>query len=1126
MSDVLSSPSGMRAELSSSGALCRFSGGAICLSLFVGNEIEGGPANLYLRRLGRKIEWTALLGARSPTRFAKSAAGDALSAEGEWLDIRYSVALRLSQQAQAWFWHVSLENCNAQSQEVDLTYAQDLALAPYGAVRMNEYYVSQYLDHTPLIDLERGVVIASRQNAAADGRYPWSLIGSLRKGNAYATDALQFYRLSARCGAAPVALLRDLPGSRLQHEHSMVVVRDVPLHLEARARADAGFFGCLLADHPQATSSADLTHVSATLSLPEAVPPTRHASAAAAAPSQSARGSAGSLFDSAPLLNGEELDRPALQELFGSQWRHQEVTVRGELASFFCGAHRHVVLQAKELEVLRPHGHLLRTGTHLTPDETGLTSTVWMAGVFNSMLTQGHVSINRMLSTTHTYLGLFRSHGQRVFIEQDGQWQLLHLPSVFEMSPNACRWIYRHRAGVVEVRSAALGNPHELQLSIEVRAGPAARFLISHHSSLNGDDGNAPGAARWKQEADGIALLPGPGSEVAFRFPDGSFRILPQAGTQFAQVGSDELLYADGRSRQQPFVVIVTAPATSLGLRIRGALIEAPVPPPLRAPTPEDLLPVLRPEAGERGGPMAQVAALTEIAPWLAHNAWIHFLSPRGLEQYSGGGWGTRDVCQGPVELLLALNQSAPIRDLLLRVMQQQNPDGDWPQWFMFFERERNIRPGDSHGDIVFWPLLALAQYLIASGDAAVLDERVPFFDARSASAGENATVWEHVQRALELIRRRVIPGTSLAAYGHGDWNDSLQPADPKLREHMCSAWTVTLHFQTLQTLADALEQIHRDQEVASLRDWASRVHRDFQRLLVMDGVLTGYAVFDGAAGVRYLLHPQDHSTGVQYSALAMIHAILEDMLTPEQVRAHLKLIDAHLSGPDGVRLFNRPMAYHGGTQRLFQRAETATFFGREIGLMYTHAHLRYAQAMAHIGEAERFFKALCQANPIGIRALVGPATLRQSNCYYSSSDAAFADRYHASDEYERVALGTIALDGGWRVYSSGAGIALSLIMRRFIGLNPHADHLSIDPVMPAVLDGLKVQTRLGGRLIEVCYRIGAAGCGVRGVELNGKALAFTRAANPHRPGAAQIALSAFNAQLTDAGNSLQITIG
>ena len=142
--------------------------------------------------------------------------------------------------------------------------------------------------------------------------------------------------------------------------------------------------------------------------------------------------------------------------------------------------------------------------------------------------------------------------------------------------------------------------------------------------------------------------------------------------------------------------------------------------------------------------------------PWYAHNAFVHYLAPRGLEQYSGGGWGTRDVCQGPLELLLALGDTAPVRDLLLRVMRAQDPGGDWPQWFMFFERERTIRAGDSHGDIVFWPLLALAQYLIATGDAALLDERVPFFHRRAGKRAAQPTVWQHVQRALALIDRRV----------------------------------------------------------------------------------------------------------------------------------------------------------------------------------------------------------------------------------------------------------------------------------------------------------------------------------------------------------------------------------
>jgi len=443
----------------------------------------------------------------------------------------------------------------------------------------------------------------------------------------------------------------------------------------------------------------------------------------------------------------------------------------------------------------------------------------------------------------------------------------------------------------------------------------------------------------------------------------------------------------------------------------------------------------------------------------------------------------------------------------------------------MFFERERDIRAGDSHGDIVFWPLLVLGEYLVASADAALLDQQLPFFDARGAQAAEQASVWQHVQRALELIEKRVIAGTALAIYGHGDWNDSLQPVDPALREHMCSVWTVTLHVKTLTTLARGLRVVGREPQAARLDSWAGRVRQDLQRLLVVDGVLAGYAIFDGGA-VRYLLHPSDDTTSVHYSVLAMIHAIQEDILTPPQVRAHLKLIDTHLSGPDGVRLFDCPMPYHGGPQRIFQRAESATFFGREIGLMYMHAHLRYAQALAHVGDAQGFFDALCQANPIGIRALVPSASARQANCYYSSSDAAFDDRYQASADYLRINRGTVALDGGWRVYSSGAGIALGLVVRCLLGLSCEAQLLRVDPVMPAALDGLQLQTLLLQHPIDVSYRVGAAGCGVTRLALNGQPLSFEREPNPHRPGAALVAMAALRSRLGSERNALAIEIG
>lgn len=1115
---IVTSRSGLRAEISAAGAVRRLDCGPTTLTLFIGNEVECGPANLFLRRRAGSGDWTPLLGPLSPTRLGTPASGR-LEGSGTWQGIDYDIALVLAADAPVWFWHVHLRNTSAQVQELDLTYAQDLALAPYGAVRMNEYYVSQYIDHTPLSDPERGTLIASRQNQAAEGRIPWSLIGSLRRAGSFATDALDFHGLASRAGEPPVGIVGELPDRRLQHEHSMAVLRDEPLRLGPGEGLHAGFFGLFVADHPEATSAADLSRVSSVLTLPEAAP------AAVSIDPTAADGGARTLFSAATPLQAADLETQALRRLFPPPWRHEETDERGARLSFFHGSDSHVVLRAKELRVLRPHGQLLRTGRHLTPDESALTSTVWMSGVFHSMLAQGHVSINRFLSANRSYLGLFRSQGLRVFARIAGEWRLLGVPSAFEMAPESCRWIYRHAGGEIQVRSAARTGPHALTLDIEVTSGPDTAFLICQHVALNGDDGNAPEPLGWRRSGDTLIVTATPGSDVGRRFPGGEFRITLTPAAIAHRVGTDEMLFLDARSRQEPYLCIETPATRRAGLSVRGFLVDEESQKPWRLPAGEPLTPGLTVAATASGEPGERAAQLAAMVPWYTQNALVHYLSPRGLEQYSGGGWGTRDVCQGPVEMLLALARTEPLRDLVLRVMANQNPDGDWPQWFMFFERERGIRAGDSHGDIVFWPLLALAQYLIASGDAGILDASVPFFHPKGPDAGEPATVWQHLERAFSLIDRRRISGTTLAAYGHGDWNDSLQPADPKLRERMCSAWTVTLHFQTLMTLARALRSLGRGAQAEPLERQAAAVRADFQRLLLPDGVLTGYAVFDGT-DIRYILHPRDATTGVHYSSLAMIHAILEDLLTPDQTRAHLEIVGSELSGPDGVRLFDRPMPYHGGPQRIFQRAESATFFGREIGLMYMHAHLRYAQALAHVGLAAEFFRALCQANPIGIRSVVPAATLRQANCYYSSSDAAFADRYQARAEYARIRSGTIPLDGGWRVYSSGAGIALALTLRHFLGLTWEARALCVDPVMPGVLDGMRVMTSARGYPLEVTYRVGASGSGVNEIVLNGEKLPFTREANPHRRGAARVAAEAVLDRLTRSRNTLAIDLG
>jgi cellobiose phosphorylase len=1097
---AIDNAAGLRFEFNDNGSLRHLRLHELHINLFIGNELEGGPANLWLRVHGddAAVEWLPLLGPQSPLALHHDSEG--LQASGTWGGLRLQLALRLAADAPAWYWHLRVDNLGSAPRQVTLLQVQDLGLAPYGAIRTNEYYVSHYIDLCPLQHPTHGWVVAARQNQAVDGRHPWALIGALGRGTSYATDALQVLGLAAREGALPAGLRSGLPGVRLQHEHALAAIEDAATTLAPGQGADLGFFGCVQGDHPLATSPADVGAVDAVLARPEACAPGR----ADVAPQGVAP--ARTHFSTAPLFAAQALDDGQLDSLFGPR-RHEERDEAGQLLSFFHDDDAHVVLRAKELAVRRPHGHILRSGSALTPDEGALTSTPWMAGVFHSMVTQGHVGINRFLSTVRGWLGQFRSHGLRLFVAIDGRWQLLGVPSAFEMQPAACRWLYRRGDSLIEVVADARTDRHELGLRLRVRAGPPRALLASLHIALAGDDGEDGGSADWRLDEHGVFVAVPPGSGLGERFPEGGFRIAPATGSRFDRVGGDELLFDDGVSRNLPFVCIGCEATAQFGLSIRGELVAA-------APLAQQVL-----RAPALHSDDAQAAQLGAIGPWYLHNALVHYLAPRGLEQFTGGGWGTRDVCQGPLEMLLALGRPEPVRDLLLRVFVAQNADGDWPQWFMFFERERGIRAGDSHGDIVFWPLLGLARYLLASEDAALLELALPFHD------GDPAPLWQHVERALAVIAQRRIAGTHLAAYGHGDWNDSLQPVDAASRERLCSAWTVTLHHQVLRMLGCALRRIGRAGDAQPLEDEARGVLADFQRLLVADGVVAGYAQFEPGCERRLLLHPQDSVTGVHYSLLPMMHAVINDMLSPAQAQDQLQLIEAHLLGPDGARLFDRPLPYRGGPQRLFQRAESSAFFGREIGVMYMHAHLRYAEMLAHLGQAERFFDALCKAHPILLRERVPSADRRQANCYYSSSDAAFADRYEAQRRYGDIASSEVALDGGWRIYSSGPGIMLGLVVGQFLGIRQEHASLVVDPVVPQRLDGLRATIVVAQHEIELLLQAGPLGHGPRQLQLNGSPLPFTRGSNPYRVGAAEVPMDALRAALRDGTNTLTVQL-
>ena len=155
----LTSPSGMRVEINANGSVRRLDCDAISLTLFVGNEMEVGPTNLYLRRHSDLVEWIPMLGPLSRTRFHSDPATGMPVGVGAWLGINYSIALVLAMNSPAWFWHVRLDNTNATSQLVDLTYAQDLA---YDTSR-----VRNELGYKEIVSVDEGLrrtIAAVREN--------------------------------------------------------------------------------------------------------------------------------------------------------------------------------------------------------------------------------------------------------------------------------------------------------------------------------------------------------------------------------------------------------------------------------------------------------------------------------------------------------------------------------------------------------------------------------------------------------------------------------------------------------------------------------------------------------------------------------------------------------------------------------------------------------------------------------------------------------------------------------------------------------------------------------------------------------------------------------------------------
>lgn len=1070
-----------------SGDIFEFTQEHFMVNQFQGSTKEGSANNIWLRIYKEdNLEVYPLLGITSGSTISKGE--NTILFSGKAANISYEVTFYAAAEG-IWFWNVELDGSG---ETVDLVYGQDIGVAHKGGVLTNELYMAQYLGHT-IFETENGCLICSRQNQPQGSHFPYLQQGMLKgKAVGFSTDGMQFFGLSYKATHKPEALLGDLPNVNYQFEFSYTALQSEKVHLNGKY--SAVFYGLFRPTHEDAIRNVEFAgEVRAVF---EAI--SKLDKKAEAVAPVIIRKEFGAPYTS-PQWNENDV-----KNIFDS--RKLEERENGELLSFFTDNHAHVVLQQKELMVERPHGTIISTKMNIEAvDSNIISSTNYIYGLFNGQMVAGNTSFHKFLSTPRGLLNVLKNYGQRMYIKLDGQYRLLTLPAAYEMGMNYSRWYYALPGDTLVVSSFAVSENMDIVLEVKSTSGKTYDFIITNQlvmgehefqypveiEEINGENKILrvlPEKAKW-------AHNPYPGLHYDMQMP----------GVNYIW-SDDRIFFEDGISRNGTLLTLNVTNANSFQLIMQGRLeLEE-----AKAcgtydfeREKENFLSYYKTlNAGfqleKEGTGKNEIEKLNETAWWYTHNAMVHFSMPHGLEQPGGAAWGTRDVCQGPMEFFLMTQNHKLARAVLLEIYSNQViQTNEWPQWFMFDKYP--YKAGDCHGDVVFWPLKSITDYIKASGDYSILEEAVPYFSFENGQfTDKKETVLEHIKRAVNSIEERFLDGTGLISYAGGDWDDTLQPADESMKDDLVSAWTVALAYQVAKQLGEVLTPVDADY-AETLSIMAVKMKASFEKLLIKDEVIAGFVYREEDGSFRYMLHPSDKETGMKYRLLPMTRSIIAELVEKDQAKKNVELIDENFKCPDGVRLMDKPTRYDGGVSHLFRRAEQAANVGREISLMYTHAHIRYIEAMAKLGFGDRAWEALFQINPINIKEAVPNAKVRQSNMYFSSSEGLYMDRYDYGKNFGKLRDGSIEVKGGWRLYSSGPGIYLNQLISNVLGLKFEKAGLFIDPVLPHSIDGLKFRFVCYGKEMTFVYHIAENRTGTVKVMRNDLELNGTTGFNPYR---------------------------
>ncbi|MGF2145559.1 GH36-type glycosyl hydrolase domain-containing protein [Vagococcus fluvialis] len=1077
--------------------------GNVILNQFVANEFDGSLNNLFLR-IHREsgIKTYPLIGKKSASNVEYFENG--VRFEGVIEGVSYQVDFSLTE-SDTWFWEISIIGSG---ELVDVIYGQDLGLANCGVVLTNEAYNSQYVDHSTYTS-DTGHVICSRQNMPQDSVFPYLQQGSLTKNHHFSTDGYQFFSKNETNSFTDyLDNHSELESQVYQYEMAYTGIQSELITLSNEAKKVI-FYASYQENHPEAVTEMAIDSEIIKEQFAKKAALTQ--SVEKVAPSKAERED----------LAGLTLTKEEINELFPRR-KVEECTEEGVLLSFFDEEDYHVVLKEKELLMERSHGHIIISGEEDTIDNPVMASTLYMNGLFNSQIVLGNTTVNKFISNSRNALNLLKKSGQRLFIKNKGEWVRLGLPSAFKLGFNFATWYYKTTDDLIVVTSYTVGKSRSIKLDVVSQNNRHYDWLVSFDLVMNDSENNQH--YKMSQRNNLLSFEPTGESAIYPKYPE--LRYYLELEQNFDLLSAKELFKM---TTDENLLLLKVVDSSKVSLTIQGTLSQKQYQQEdtlvdIAASSYNDYITDLSNEFSLAHKKQERMDKMNVLVKWYTHNMLVHYLSPHGLEQYGGAAWGTRDVCQGPVEYFFAMNKPEIVRSIILTIYANQfDDDGNWPQWFMF-DKFEEIKADESHGDIIVWPLKVVSDYLAMTKDYSILEEELPYSSRENfKQTATKETLLQHIDKQISYIEDNFLEGTYLSCYGDGDWDDTLQPANQSLKKNMASSWTVALTYQTVKLFSEVITEYNEDFSNRSKKIYEG-VYHDFHKYMLSDEVIPGFLFMGEGNKPELMIHPKDKKTGIDYRLLPMTRSMISELIDQEEVDKHVEIIDEYLKFPDAVRLMNRPANYAGGVSQIFKRAEQAANLGREVGLAYIHAHIRYVEAMAKIGKPEETWSNLEKISPMGINQVVSNSSLRQANAYFSSSDGDFKTRYDAQDNFNELKTKERQVKGGWRIYSSGPGIYINQLISNVLGIRKNVDQLTIDPVLPIELDGLSLTYKLNDRLLKITYNLNQS---VDEVKINGKLVVISQKQNRYRLEGVSIPLETFYEMTTAEGiNDVELFIG